>query len=179
MIYSTAGQQEFVTRVTWWVPLVEQEPLTLVEYLSSPLVFSGICVTRSWLFCVVFCRSLFVLLSFFLWPLYCLPFDLWLLITPLVFSNFFCRHVQISYLRRSMKTKQVGKNLQIWAPEQTNEIWTIQNDAHIITLYSKNNEKHKLKCSVLISLKRQMYGRFKSTLGLMLICCLCIYIPTK
>jgi len=42
-----------------------------------------------------------------------------------------------------MKTKQVRKKLQIWAPEQTNEIWTIQNDAHI-TFYSKNNEKHKL-----------------------------------
>jgi len=40
-------------------------------------------------FCVVICRSLFVLLSFFFWPLRCLLFDLWLLITPLVSSNFF------------------------------------------------------------------------------------------
>jgi hypothetical protein len=35
---------------------------------------------RTWL---AFCRSLFVLLSVFFWPLYRLSLDLWLLITPL------------------------------------------------------------------------------------------------
>jgi hypothetical protein len=35
-------------------------------------------------FCVMLCRLLFVLLSFFFWPLCCLSFDLRLLITPLV-----------------------------------------------------------------------------------------------
>ena len=36
-------------------------------------------------FLCMFCRSLFVLLSFFFWPLCCLSFfDLWILITPLV-----------------------------------------------------------------------------------------------
>ena len=34
-------------RVTRWVPLVEQELLTLPEHLSSPPVFSGVCITRS------------------------------------------------------------------------------------------------------------------------------------
>jgi hypothetical protein len=68
----------FVTRVTWQVPLVEQELFTLPGHLSSPLVFSGVGVTRSLIFCVAFCRSLFVLLSFFFWPLCCLSFfDLW------------------------------------------------------------------------------------------------------
>ena len=38
--------------------------------------FSGVCVARFLLFCVMFCRSLFVSLSFFFFPLYCLPFDL-------------------------------------------------------------------------------------------------------
>ena len=33
------------------------------------------------------CRSLFVLLSFFAWPLCCLFFDLVILITPLISSN--------------------------------------------------------------------------------------------
>jgi hypothetical protein len=33
--------------------------------ISSP-VFSGVRVTRSFVFCIVFCRSLFVLLFFFL-----------------------------------------------------------------------------------------------------------------
>jgi hypothetical protein len=39
-------------------------------------------------FCVVFCRSLFVRLSFFLWPFCCLSFiDLQVLTTPLVSRN--------------------------------------------------------------------------------------------
>ena len=61
--------------------------------------FSGVRVTRSLFFCVVFCRSLFVPLSFFFWPsvcclsfffwpsVCCLSFELWILITPLVSSN--------------------------------------------------------------------------------------------
>ena len=36
----------------------------------------------------MFCRSLFFLLSCFLWPLYCLSFDIRILIAPLVSSNF-------------------------------------------------------------------------------------------
>jgi hypothetical protein len=43
---------------------VEQELLTPQDHLSSPLVFSGVPITRSLVFCVVFCRLLFVLLSF-------------------------------------------------------------------------------------------------------------------
>ena len=39
---------------------VEEEPLILPEHLSSPPVFSGLRVTRSLVFCVMFCRSLFV-----------------------------------------------------------------------------------------------------------------------
>jgi hypothetical protein len=70
------------------VPLVEQELLTLLEHLSSLPVFNGGRVTRSLGFCVVFCRSLFVLLSFFFWSLCCLSYlDIRILITPLVSSN--------------------------------------------------------------------------------------------
>jgi len=48
-------------------------------------VFSGV---RSLVLCVMFCRSSFVLLSFFFCPLCCLSFfDLRILITPLVYSN--------------------------------------------------------------------------------------------
>ena len=36
--------------------------------------FSEVHVARSLIFCVVFCRSLFVFLSFFCWSLYCLSF---------------------------------------------------------------------------------------------------------
>jgi hypothetical protein len=46
--------------VTQHVPLVEQELLTLPKHLSSPLVFSGVCVTQSLVFCVIFCLPFFV-----------------------------------------------------------------------------------------------------------------------
>jgi hypothetical protein len=45
---------------------------------------------QSLVFCVLFYRSLFVLLSFFFWSLYCLFFHLQLLITRLISSNFSC-----------------------------------------------------------------------------------------
>jgi len=51
----------FVTTVTLWVPLVKQELLILLEHLSSPSSFTGVRVARSLFFCVVFCRSLFIL----------------------------------------------------------------------------------------------------------------------
>ena len=74
--------------LAWQVPLVEQELLTLLEHPGSPPVFGGIHVTRSVVLCVLLCSSLFVLLSFFFWPLCCLSFfDLRILITPLISSN--------------------------------------------------------------------------------------------
>jgi len=54
----------FVTRLIRRAPLVEQELLTHPEHLSSLPVLSGARVTRSLDLCVMFCRSLFVLLSF-------------------------------------------------------------------------------------------------------------------
>ena len=58
------------------------------EYLRSFQIFSGFRVAQSLVLWVVFCRSLFVLLSFFFWSLYCLSFFLWILVTNLVSSNF-------------------------------------------------------------------------------------------
>ena len=68
---------------------MEQELFTNQEHLSSPPVFSGVRNTQSLVFCLVFCRSFVVLLSFCLFnPLYWLSFlDFWLLITPLVYSK--------------------------------------------------------------------------------------------
>jgi hypothetical protein len=81
---------EFVTRLTRRVPLVEQKLLTLPEHLSSPRFLVGF-VLLDLLFICMFCRSLFVLLYFFFWPLCCLFFfDIWILITPLVSSNSSC-----------------------------------------------------------------------------------------
>ena len=46
------------------MPHVEQELLTFLENLSSHPVFSGVCVARSLVFCVVFCTSLSFLFLF-------------------------------------------------------------------------------------------------------------------
>ena len=79
---------DFVKKLTRRLPLVEQELLTFPDHLSSPQVFSGVRVARSLVLCVMFCRSLFVLLSLFFCLLCFLSFlDLWILITPLVSSN--------------------------------------------------------------------------------------------
>ena len=43
-----------ITRLTRRVPLVEQELRTLPEHLSSPPVFSGVCVSRFLVLCVCF-----------------------------------------------------------------------------------------------------------------------------
>ena len=51
MTYHRSG---FVPRLTRWVSLVEQELLTLPEHLSSPMIFSGIRVTRSLVLYVCF-----------------------------------------------------------------------------------------------------------------------------
>ena len=79
----------YVTRITQQVPLVEK------EHMSSSPVFSGVRVDLSLVFCIMFCRSLFVLLSIFIWPLNCLSlFDLRVLIPSLylqtLFNIYFC-----------------------------------------------------------------------------------------
>jgi hypothetical protein len=67
---------------------VEHELPTLPEYLSSPPLLSEVRVARSLVFCVVFCRSLFVPLSLVFLPWCCLSvFELRILITHLVSSN--------------------------------------------------------------------------------------------
>ena len=53
-------------KVKLHLPLVEQELLTLLVHLSSSPVYSGVRVTRSLVLCVIFCRSLFLLLLFLL-----------------------------------------------------------------------------------------------------------------
>ena len=60
------------------------ELLTVIEHLDSPRI-SGIRISQSLFFCVVFCRSLFVLIQF---AIVLSIFDIRLLITPLASSNF-------------------------------------------------------------------------------------------
>jgi len=88
----------FVTRVTRWVPQLEQVLFTLPEHLGSPTVFSVVLVARSLVFCLVFCRSLFVL--FLLVIVVCPSTDLRLLVTPLISSNLSCTlTLNMQYLR--------------------------------------------------------------------------------
>jgi hypothetical protein len=63
--------QNHLTWKSCWTPVCVNK----YKHLRSPPVFCGVRVARSLVFCVVFCRSLFVLLYFF---------DLRILITPLV-----------------------------------------------------------------------------------------------
>ena len=70
--------------VTRQVSHLEHELLTLQEHPSSPPVLSGVRVAQS----VVFCRSLFVPLSFFFRSLHCLSCDLRIQNTTLVSSIF-------------------------------------------------------------------------------------------
>ena len=52
-------------------------------HLCSSPIFSGVCVARSLIYCVVYCSSMFVLFSFFFLPLHYLSFfELRLLMTP-------------------------------------------------------------------------------------------------
>ena len=66
----------------------EKELLTLPEHRSSSPVFSGVRVTRSWVLCVCFVDRCcpFMRISFGHCCLFF--FDLWILITPLVSSNY-------------------------------------------------------------------------------------------
>ena len=74
---------EFVTRLTWRVPLEEHELLTLPDHLNSPPAFSGVCVIRSLVLCVCFVDRCLSFLYIF-WPFCCMFFLDWrILVTPL------------------------------------------------------------------------------------------------
>ena len=74
--------------------LVEQELLTILVHLSSPPSYSGVLAAQTLVFCLVLYLRFFVFLSLSFRPLYCLSFfNLWLLITTLVSSNFFLHYL--------------------------------------------------------------------------------------
>ena len=65
-----------IFRITWQVTLVEQEVFTLQEHMGSPTDFKGVRAAWSYVFCVVFCRSLFLLCTFSLYhSIICLSFN--------------------------------------------------------------------------------------------------------
>ena len=72
---------------------MEKKLLTLPEHQNSPPLWSGVRVILSLVLCVMFCRSLFVLLSVFFWPLCYLSFFFW----PLCYLSFFDLRILISF----------------------------------------------------------------------------------
>ena len=81
-------KNDLLSRVTRRVSLVKQKLFALPEPPSRLPGLVGFVLLDLYFFCVAFCRSLFVPLSFFFWPsVCCLSFELWILITPLVSSN--------------------------------------------------------------------------------------------
>ena len=72
---------------------------------SSPSIFSGDRIAQSAVLCgVLFCRSMFALLFFFLRSLYCLfPFNFLLLVSTLVSSNFSYSKYILSHLQCKRK----------------------------------------------------------------------------
>jgi hypothetical protein len=88
--------------LTWRVSLVERELLTIPENLNSPPVFNFMCL---------FCRSLFVLLHFFLWPLSSI-YGFWLLLWYLQILLF------ISENRMDNAETYLNGGYQWWHPFQ-------------------------------------------------------------
>jgi len=104
-----------ITRITRRVPHVEREALIPPDHLSAPLIFSGVRVALSLVFCVMFYRSSFVHLFFFFWPLYCLSFfDFRFL---LLFQTFFYASMKV-YIEK----------------DKTDTLSTQINDAHFLVL---------------------------------------------
>ena len=80
---SDGGVLIYLSNYCFFAYMVYQIYLVFLQILNN-----GVRVTRSLVFCVIFCRSLFVLMYFFSWPLcYLFFFDLRILITPLVSSS--------------------------------------------------------------------------------------------
>jgi hypothetical protein len=84
---------------------VEQEQLTAPDHLSSSLAIYEVGVTLSVVFFVAFCRSLFALLFFLFWSLYCLSF-LDLRNTSLVSSS-------VSYDHQARSTLSISKHIKV------------------------------------------------------------------
>jgi hypothetical protein len=106
-----------VTRYTRRVPLVEQELFPFRSTWFTPDYLWGSCYSILSFMCM-FCRSLLILFSFFFWPLCCLfLFDIRILITPMVSSNFSLKGVSRS---RTFKDSQKKANEKTdYSPQNT------------------------------------------------------------
>jgi hypothetical protein len=105
----------YLLTLTRGVSHVAQELLTLPEHLSSPPVFCEVHLTRSLVFYVMFCRSLFVLLhSFFL---------LVMLLSLFCFTASYCHY-------DTCITLQVHSSLSYVTLQWNIEIWSYKTCGH-------------------------------------------------
>ena len=101
------------TRYTRQVPLVEQELFPFRSTWFTPDYLWGSCYSILSFMCM-FCRSLLILFSFFFWPLCCLfLFDIRILITPMVSSNFSLKGVSRSVHSRTVRRKQTKRQIMV------------------------------------------------------------------
>jgi len=127
---------EFVTRVTRRVRLGRKELPTFPEHPSSHLVFSGVHVARSLVYCVEVCRLLSVYLSFFFG--HSSIYGFWL---PLVSSIY------------GFWLPLVSSIYGFWLP-----LWCLQTFLHMLIDLSKhlfNNKKRSSRyVSIFIAIKK-------------------------
>ena len=116
---------------------MEVELLTHPEHLCSSPVLDGVRVTQSLVLCVVFCRSLFVHLPFFVWPLCCLLFDLQILVT-------------IWYLQTLLIKKTESCNYFLFLNEE-NTLWILISEADAKSTWTEAMTKCRQQCSTIES----------------------------
>ena len=92
---------------------MEQEQLILPEHMNSLPVFSGVRVTRFLVSCVCFVDHYLSFCTFSFWPLCCLFFDIQILITPLVSSNFSYRNETKMGQPEQIKQGNAGRGKQM------------------------------------------------------------------
>ena len=130
----------FVTGATWRVPHVENELFTLPEHLSSPPVFNVVRVARSLVFCVLFCRSLFVPLSCLFCPLCYLSsiYGFWL---PLCYLQTFLRRIHVKFENCSQNCSQYWRSTKstrygaIWLKIKNSHFFFNHGDQVLINVH--------------------------------------------
>jgi hypothetical protein len=108
-----------------WIRLAghRTKPGTAIQCKTkdSSRVLSGIRAAQFSVFCTVFCGPLFIILSFFVWPLHCLPFfNIWLPITLFASTNY---SYLLTYTRTTTGADPGGGGTRRAPPLKLEKIW--------------------------------------------------------
>ena len=123
------------------------ELLTLSEHMSSPPVFTGVRVTRSLVLRECFCRSLFLLLPFFFWPLCCLFFHIYRFWLPLwylqtLLSVIIVKHASKDWIIHTKVMYYEKKGCTLMVNNSTSINKTINRPSPYLTEYIKGIPSH-------------------------------------